>query len=114
MTTERGALNPREPFCQPNGTWHAITSMPATEPKVSSIEISIRDLDEWEGEWVVSHQKHPEAEFITYGDLDGEDRSYATEQYEDGSWESDLDTEFLIRCCGQDRPLRTGGKKLID
>ncbi|KAH8674213.1 hypothetical protein BX600DRAFT_457200 [Xylariales sp. PMI_506] len=31
---------------------------------------------------------------------------------EDGDWEADSDTEFLIRCCGDDRPLRKWGLKL--
>ncbi|ODA82689.1 hypothetical protein RJ55_01197 [Drechmeria coniospora] len=112
MKSRRGGLDEREPFCQPDGTWHDIASLPLTEPKVSSIEASIRDLDQWESDWVAWHENHETAEFVTYGDLDDEDRPYASEQNEDGSWEDDSDTEFLIRCCGQDRPLRTRGQKL--
>lgn len=52
-------------------------------------------------------------EYVTYGDLSDEDRPYAKEAREDGSWEEDSDMEFLIRCCGQDRPLRKRGPKLV-
>lgn len=115
MKSRRGGLDEREPFCRPDGTWHEIASLPVTEPKVSSIEVSIRDLDQWESDWVAwheNHENHEAAEYVTYGDLDDEDRPYAYEQHEDGSWEDDSDTEFLIRCCGQDRPLRTRGQRL--
>jgi hypothetical protein len=32
---------------------------------------------------------------------------------EDGGWESDSDTEFLVRCCGEDRPLRKAAKLVV-
>ncbi|KAL7906379.1 hypothetical protein GGI35DRAFT_482544 [Trichoderma velutinum] len=96
-----------------SGTWHEISSLPLTDPKVSSVEASLRDLDQWESDWLAWHRDHtaPEfnAEYTTYGDLSDEDRPYANEPKEDGSWEEDSDTEFLIRCCGDDRPLRKRG-----
>lgn len=99
-----------------SGTWHEIYSLPLTEPKVSSVEASLRDLDQWESDWLEWHRDHnaPEfdAEYITYGDLSDEDRPYASEPNEDGSWEEDSDTEFLIRCCKNDRPLRKRGLKI--
>lgn len=113
MKSSQGGLEEREPFCQSDGTWHEIASLPVTEPKVSSIEASICDLDKWEFDWIAWHEDHEAAEFVTYGDLDDEDRPYAREQKEDGSWEEDSDTEFLIRCCGQDRPLRKRGQRLL-
>lgn len=51
-------------------------------------------------------------EYITYGDLSDEDRPYANEPVENGSWEEDSSTEFLIRCCENDRPLRKRGLKI--
>ncbi|KAH8170111.1 hypothetical protein LIA77_10655 [Sarocladium implicatum] len=92
------------------GTWHEIATLPVTEPKVSSIVATLRDLNQWESDWVAWHTGNsgPECnpEYVTYGDLDDEDRPYAKEPNEDGSWEVDSDTEFLARCCGEDRPLR--------
>lgn len=113
MTNRRGGLEPREPLSKADGTWHEIASLSITEPKVSSIEVSIDNFRDWEYEWVIRHQEHAGAEFVTYGDLDDETRPYASEQYEDGSWESDSDKEFLIRCCGQDRPIRKNELKLL-
>lgn len=98
-------------------TWHEIAQLSLTEPKVSSIEASVYDLEQWEFNWVAWHGYHEgepaNPEYITYGDLSDEDRPFAKEAKEDGSWEEDSDTEFLIRCCGQDRPLRKSGQKLV-
>lgn len=120
--------NPRsaddlELFFQPDtggngsGTWHEISQLPLTEPKVSSVEASVYDLEQWEFDWMAWHKDHdgPEfdQEYVTYGDLDDEDRPYANDPKEDGSWEEDSDTEFLVKCCGDDRPLRKRGLKLM-
>lgn len=121
MRTAR-SVGELEPFFRPDtshsgsGIWHEISTLPLTDPKVSSVEASLRDLDQWESDWLAWHSDHtaPEfdAEYITYGDLGDEDRPYATEPNEDGSWEEDSDAEFLIRCCGDDRPLRKIGLKI--
>lgn len=112
----------RDPFFQPdtnmagNGTWHGIASSPITEPKVSAIEVSLPGLNQWESDWMAWHEDHGAAEYCTYGDLSDEHRPFATEprEMEDGSWEweEDSDTEFLIKCCGDDRPLGKRGIKL--
>lgn len=109
-----------EPYFQQTldgGMWHEIAQLPMTEPKVSSIEVSVYDLEQWEFHWVKWHGYHEgelaSPEYVTYGDLSDEDRPYAAEAKEDGSWEEDSDTEFLIRCCGEDRPLRKRGQKLV-
>ncbi|KAL6895284.1 hypothetical protein HDV57DRAFT_3182 [Trichoderma longibrachiatum] len=121
MKTAR-SVGELDPFFTPNakgsgsGIWHEISTLPVTDPKVSSVEASLRDLDQWESDWLAWHKDHtaPEfdAEYTTYGDLSDEDRPYADEPKEDGSWEEDSDTEFLIRCCGDDRPLRKRGLKI--
>lgn len=119
MKTAR-SVDELDPFFKPDangsGTWHEISSLPLTDPKVSSIEASLRDLDQWESDWVAWHRDHTAPEFnpeyVTYGDLSDEDRPYADEPKEDGSWEEDSDTEFLIRCCGEDRPLRKRAFKI--
>ncbi|KAK6212829.1 hypothetical protein LQW54_004918 [Pestalotiopsis sp. IQ-011] len=94
------------------GTWHAVAHKPVTQPPVSSLRAAIEDLDQWESDWLSWHQEHESAEFVTYGDLGDEDRPFAEYADEDGNWDADLDTEFKIRCCGEDRPLRRRGLEL--
>lgn len=94
------------------GTWHAIAHEPITQPPVSSLRVTIEDLDQWESDWLFWHEDHEGAEFVTYGDLSDEDRPFAEYANEDGDWEADSDTEFKIRCCGEDRPLRRRGLEL--
>lgn len=119
MKTPRSAGD-LEPYFQQTpggGSWHEVAQLSLTEPKVSSVEVSVYDLEQWESDWVAWHGHHEgepaDPEYVTYGDLSDEDRPYAKEPKEDGSWEEDSDTEFLIRCCGQDRPLGKRGKKLV-
>ncbi|OBT65800.1 hypothetical protein VE03_03314 [Pseudogymnoascus sp. 23342-1-I1] len=110
-----------EPYVKPGtegnsgGTWHEISQLPLTEPKISSVEVSVYDLDQWEYTWLEQHREHTggNAEYILYGDLSDDDRPYPSEMKEDGGWESDSDTEFLMRCCDQDRPLRKAAKLLV-
>lgn len=117
MTTPRSADDLEPYFQQAPGVWNEIVQQPLTEPKVSSVEASVYDLEQWEFDWVAWHGHHEgepaNPEYVTYGDLRDEDRPYATEPKEDGSWEEDSDMEFLVRCCGQDRPLRKRGRKLV-
>jgi hypothetical protein len=87
--------------------------LPLTEPKVSAVEASVYDIDQWESDWMGWHRDHVGGEYITYGDLGDEDRPYASDAKEDGSWEEDSDTGFLVKCCGEDRPLRMGGVRLV-
>ncbi len=108
MKTVRGALEDMEPLQRGDGTWHEIVFLPLTEPKVSSINASVPILDQYEPDWVAWHENHKAAEFVTYGDLDDDIRPFG-EQQEDGSWEADSDTEYLARCCGQDRPVHKRG-----
>lgn len=119
MMTPRSA-DDLEPYFQQNpagGIWHEIAQLSLTEPKVSSVEVSVYDLEQWESDWVAWHGHHEgepaDPKYATYGDLSDDDRPYAKELKEDGSWEEDSDTEFLVRCCGQDRPLGKRGKKLV-
>ncbi|KAJ4414511.1 hypothetical protein N0V85_003115 [Neurospora sp. IMI 360204] len=140
MKDKKGAKDDLEPFFNPDtGTWHEISQLPLTEPKVSSLEVSVFDLEgrQWELDWAEWHEHHGanyesnwaeylkhhggdapapirgQQEWVTYGDLDDDVRPYAREQKEDGSWEEDSDTEFLIKCCGEDRPLRKLDPKLV-
>ena len=87
------------------GTRHDISSLTLTDPKVSSIEGQVSELDQWESSWVGWHSNLATAQYVTYGALNDKGGPYANEAQEDGSWEEDLDTEFLIRCSGEDRPI---------
>ncbi|KAJ4341300.1 hypothetical protein N0V85_009862 [Neurospora sp. IMI 360204] len=113
MKSENGARDDLEPFFNPDtGTWHEISQLPLTEPKVSSLEVSIYDLKNWVYDWVEWHEHHDAPdygqEYVAYGDLDDDIRPYVKEPKED-----DSDTEILIKCCGEDRPLQAGGPTLV-
>lgn len=97
-----------EPLFQPgdssnDDTWHEVASQPISRPRVSSISVFPRELDDWQANWKNYHLEHasPEtnAEFIRLGDLDIDMRDP----------EADQDAPFLIRCCGEDRPLGKRG-----
>ncbi len=105
MKTSKSGRDGLEPLQNPDGTWHEIAFLPVNQPPVASIEASLRFLDEWEHDWVEHHERHEGAEYITYGELGHEDRPFAREMKEDGSWDEDSNTEFLNRCCGRDRPI---------
>lgn len=104
-----------------SGPWHECASEPVTDPKVSSIEVSVRELEQWEYDWVAWHEFHHDAvcapdanqQFVTYGDLDDDVRPFRREGVEDGNWEEDSEKEFLVRCCGQDRPIGEKGQTLL-
>ncbi|KAM3501682.1 hypothetical protein MY11210_009308, partial [Beauveria gryllotalpidicola] len=105
MKTFQSGRDGLEPFQNLDGTWHEIAFLPVQQPPVSSIVASLEFLNDWEHDWVEHHQHHEGAEFVTYGELSDEDRPYAREMKEDGSWEEDSDTEFLNKCCGRGRPM---------
>ncbi|KAM3549444.1 hypothetical protein ARSEF4850_008854 [Beauveria asiatica] len=110
METPQSGLDELESFQKPDGTWHEVASLPLTEPPVSSVETSLRFLNEWERNWTERHGRWCKtAEYVTYGELCDEDRPCASEMKEDGSWEEDSDTEFLNRCCSQGRPMHWRG-----
>lgn len=105
MKTFHSGRDGLEPFQNPDGTWHEIACLPVKQPPVSSIVASLEFLKDWEHDWVEHHECHQGAEYVTYGELGDEDRPYAREMKEDGSWEEDSDTEFLNKCCGRGRPM---------
>lgn len=109
------SLDDMEPLYEPEtDTWHEIALQPLTTRKVSSITVGIRELNEWDGRWEAFHEECSESqkEYVTYGDLDDETRPYRMDGAEDGNWEEDSDTEFLIACCGKERPIGKGWKSI--
>ncbi|KAK1778529.1 hypothetical protein QBC45DRAFT_376655 [Copromyces sp. CBS 386.78] len=140
MKDEKGAKDDLEPFFNPDtGTWHEISQLPFTKPKTSSLEVSVLDLEgpQWELDWAEWHDHHGatyessyadwhkrhggdarapicgQQEWIKYGDLNDDVRCKWDLQKKDGSWTEDSGEEFLIKCCGEDRPLRNPDPKLV-
>ncbi|KAG9529188.1 hypothetical protein KCU93_g3667, partial [Aureobasidium melanogenum] len=104
---------PQPLFNPETGEWHEVASQSITDTKVSYIEASLMNLDYWGRDWERLHMEHAdpaydECEFVTYGDLENDVRPFA-EQPERGdgtwSWDERSDTEILVHCCGEDRPL---------
>ncbi|EAA30161.2 hypothetical protein GE21DRAFT_5408 [Neurospora crassa] len=129
MSNDSGAQGHLEPFFKPadatddqnpentsTGTYHPIALLPMTDPPASLMTVASVDLDSWEKNWVESHEWHSQVhgEFVTYGDLDDDIRPWLDDPKEEDpyNWEADSDTEFLIKCCGEDRPVRTWGRRL--
>ncbi|CAD0107891.1 unnamed protein product [Aureobasidium uvarum] len=116
----RNIGTPQPLFNPETGEWHEITSQSITDTKVSHLEASLANLDSWERNWERVHMEHAdpeydECEFVTYGDLDNDERPFAGEpEREDGtwSWDESSDTEILVHCCGEDRPLGKEGLTL--
>ena len=111
---------PQPLFNPETGEWHEIASQSITNTKVSHLEASLADLDFWDRTWERFHMEHAdpafdECEFVTYDDLDNDVRPFAQEpEREDGTWSWDerSDTEILIHCCDEDRPLGKQGLTL--
>ncbi|KAK0383790.1 hypothetical protein NLU13_9701 [Sarocladium strictum] len=97
-----------------SGEWDETAALPVTEPKVSSVAASVRSLDEWEYNLMKQHgsYRHESQEYYTYGELNDEDRPYREQGVEDGNWEEDSDAEFLVSCCGENRPLHKAGQRI--
>jgi hypothetical protein len=120
-------LPPDEPYYQKpglsgngsaaSGSWHPISQESLVEPKVSSITVSVDELDRWEENWIQAHQGHyddgddmdPTQTLI--GPLPGADPDdsdggwhYETGHYTDENGEY---TWHPLRCCGVDRPLNS-------
>lgn len=111
-------LESSQPLFQPNsddtgGIWHKLVHQPLTTPKTTSTEISLHDLNYWEEDWLRWYKEHDSAEYVTYSELDDENRSYPSEMNDEVGWHSNSDTKLLIACCGEDRPLRKAAKLIV-
>ncbi|KFZ08767.1 hypothetical protein V501_05828 [Pseudogymnoascus sp. VKM F-4519 (FW-2642)] len=91
------------------GVWHLVSQMPLTEPKVSSITVSVDDLNVWEDYWVEGHEEHsspggsgePSARYGELPDLGSEDEG------EEGS------NDHLLICCDEVRPRGKAAKLVV-
>jgi hypothetical protein len=70
-----------------SGEWHALAQKPYTEPKVSSINVSVTQIDDWEDQWRELHLGCTDPP----SDDEGED--------EDGE-----NYDFPSGCCEEQRP----------
>lgn len=97
-------INPdatREPYLQrvdPDETvWHPISREPLTEPKISSILVTVDDLEQFPSVWLDGHEPHadPDGTGCVFGRPGADGPGGA----EDGDGEAEL-----LRCCGTDLP----------
>jgi PHD/YefM family antitoxin component YafN of YafNO toxin-antitoxin module len=52
---------PLEPYCLhagPEPSWSSVAQSPLTEPKISSVTVSVEQLDDWEDQWFELHRDH--------------------------------------------------------
>ncbi|OIW29558.1 hypothetical protein CONLIGDRAFT_680401 [Coniochaeta ligniaria NRRL 30616] len=86
-----------EPYCTLQGNelvWHAVTQAPYTEPKVSSVTVSVTEIDDWEYQWSELHYRHTDP---PDGDDDDEDED---------DWPSECcgdhaDTKLVVKATGE-------------
>ncbi|KAK4031243.1 hypothetical protein C8A01DRAFT_51600 [Parachaetomium inaequale] len=98
------------------GTYHPVSALPISEPKVSSITVRVSELANWEEFWLNLHEEHsepdapdgafPDAKWgklsVCGGDEDDEDED-----------EVEVDEPQVLRCCKQDRPRGKNAKLTI-
>jgi hypothetical protein len=86
-----------EPYFTSEGnepTWHAVSQAPYTDPKISSVTVSVIEIDEWEEHWRDIHRGH-------------------TTPPDDGDGEDDDDWDFPSECCGEQRPSPQAMKLVV-
>lgn len=105
-----------EPRTTTTPSWHPISQLPLTDPKVPSVKLSVEPLDDWDYHWMEKHDRHafpdekiscnwPDEE-VFFGPLPGAD--------EDPTLDGGGD-EHLLVCCSQKRPVGKGveGKVVV-
>ncbi|KAK0657075.1 hypothetical protein B0T16DRAFT_385681 [Cercophora newfieldiana] len=79
--------------------WHPLSQSPLSGPKVSSLQLGVEPLDEWDTNWMENHDCHtdPDGTYdpaeVLYGPLP--DANEYEKQDED---------HHLLLCCGEKRP----------
>jgi hypothetical protein len=87
--------------------WHPFAHLPLTEPKVSSLELVVEPLLDWDYHWMVTHEDHTEpAAKHTYNPASVLYGPLPPEGDEGEQSQGDDDGEHLLMCCGEKRPLR--------
>jgi hypothetical protein len=109
VLSDPGDPDTRTPYYdQAAGTYHPVSALPISEPKVSSITVHVSELEDWEEYWLNVHEKHSEPDAppgafpdAKWGKLSG------------GGGDEDDDEPVLLRCCKQDRPCGKNAKLTI-
>ncbi|KAK3295754.1 uncharacterized protein B0H64DRAFT_442120 [Chaetomium fimeti] len=78
--------NPGDPdtrtayYDQAAGTYHPVSALPISEPKVSSITVHVSELEDWEENWLNVHEEHsePDAPDAPPKAWDGRDGGFVT------------------------------------
>jgi hypothetical protein len=106
-----------EPYYnEDTGKWHEISKLPLKVPKVSSIEVSVDELESWESDWLECHEDHflpdEEAEpgMLEWEVLERPKHSDGGVEEDDVHQESEL---RVLKCCGSSRPIGKDAKLLV-
>src|SRR4051812_49121099 len=83
--------------------------MSLTEPKISSITVSVFELELWEENWLEVHREHSDP---GSGD-ETEPSLFLYGEVADPSCEEESGLEQLLRCCGEARPRGKVAKLVV-
>lgn len=92
-----GARSAVSPYQLAADSFHEISKSPATDPPVSSITVTISDLEDWAWRWAENHEDCGEG-------YDDENQEWIEEDSNEDVDEEDEAPRKLMRCCGQNRP----------
>ncbi|KAK5659395.1 hypothetical protein OQA88_1488 [Cercophora sp. LCS_1] len=84
--------------------WHPLSKSPLSEPKISSLQLTVHALHDWDTNWMENHDQHTDPD----GTYDPADVLYGPLPDADKYEKEDAENHLLI-CCGLKRPR---GKKV--
>ncbi|KAF6803448.1 hypothetical protein CMUS01_15084 [Colletotrichum musicola] len=110
--------DPRTPYYDhAAGTYHPVSALPISEPKVSSVTVRVSELEDWEENWLDMHEGHSEPDMpdafpdARWGRLSsGNDDDEEEEEDDD---ENNDESPQLLHCCEMDRPRGKNAKLTI-
>ncbi|KAH7076612.1 hypothetical protein BKA63DRAFT_286174 [Paraphoma chrysanthemicola] len=91
--------SPYQLTAKENLSFHQISTSPATEPPVSSITMTVSDLEDWAWRWEDNHGDCGEGYDEEHQEWTEED-----EASDESNEEEEKRPRKLIRCCDEDRP----------
>ncbi|KAF1842322.1 uncharacterized protein K460DRAFT_409737 [Cucurbitaria berberidis CBS 394.84] len=89
-------------FDKATATWSPVSQSALTEPKISSVNVCVEQLQEWETQWLEFHFDHTEAGDHNEGN--DEVRYGMLPDFDPETDEDEESHEHLLRCCGGERP----------
>lgn len=96
--------NPPTPYCtiaDNNITqYHPLANAPLTDPKISSITVTVDELNQWEDVWLDDHEHHHSPDHSPSDDFE-------YQSFPDWDPEQDEGEVQLVKCCGEARPRNT-------